>query len=217
MSNSAPPMPSLPPQPQPQRKSRTNAVVIGSAVAVIAAVVATGLFIVNSRDDEKSAATRTADSATSDEVFAGDEEPAEDEREPEDGEPQVFGLYDTVTYNNEVAVSLSKFSRGTSSSTAAPENTPYLKFDVHVRNGGTSTVDTTAFSVNCAYGEDGKEGELVIDSERGLMGGPSTRLLAGRSLTVTWACAVPKAEKTVQIEVSPGFETETAIFTGDEK
>ncbi|GGV46317.1 hypothetical protein [Streptomyces spectabilis] len=129
----------------------------------------------------------------------------------------MFGLDDTVTYRNEVAVSLSKFTRGRSSSTAAPENTPYLKFTVRVENGGTSTVDTTALSVNCAYGEDGKEGELVIDSERGLKGSPSTRLLAGRSLAVTWACAVPESEKTVQIEVSPDFETETAIFTGDVK
>ncbi|WP_030678444.1 hypothetical protein [Streptomyces sp. NRRL B-1347] len=220
MSNTTPPMPSLPPQPQPplQKKSRTNAVIIGSAAAVIAAVVGTGVFVVNSRDDDKkSESTRTTESEASDEVFAEDEEPAEDEPEPEDDEPQVFGLNDTVTYSNDVAVSLSTFSRGTSSSTAAPESTPYLKFDVQVENGGTSTVDTTAFSVNCAYGEDGKEGELVIDSERGLNGGPLTRLLAGRSLTVTWACAVPKAERTVQIEVSPDFETETAIFTGDVK
>ncbi|QEV58649.1 hypothetical protein CP982_07875 [Streptomyces spectabilis] len=51
----------FPPQPQPplQKKSRTNAVIIGSAAAVIAAVVATGVFIVNSRDDDKKA-ERTA-------------------------------------------------------------------------------------------------------------------------------------------------------------
>ncbi|MFI8933506.1 hypothetical protein ACIG3E_38300 [Streptomyces sp. NPDC053474] len=219
MSNTTPPMPSLPPQHQPTRgKRRTNAVVIGSAAAVIATVVATGVFIVNNRDDEKAETSRTADSATSDDVFADDETPADDKAEREDDDDsQVFGLNDTVTYNNEVAVSLSKFSRGTSSATAAPENTPYLKFDVRVENSGTSTIDTTAFSVHCAYGEDSKEGELVIDSERGLDGGPSTRLLAGRALTVTWACAVPKPEKAVQIEVSPDFETETAIFTGEVK
>ncbi|MFD7204372.1 hypothetical protein [Streptomyces sp. NPDC059893] len=218
MSNATPPPPpAFPPQPPPAKKSRTNAVIIGSAAAVIAAIVATGIVVANSRDDGKSSDTASAaESATSDDVVAADEEPAE-EPEPEDTGPEVFGLNDTVTYNNKVEVSLSTFSRRMSSSTAAPENTPYLKFEVRVKNGGTSTIDTTAFSVSCAYGEDGKEGELVIDTERGLNGGPTTRLLAGRSLTVTWGCVLPKSEKTVQIEVSPDFETETAIFTGDVK
>ncbi|MFC9493477.1 hypothetical protein [Streptomyces sp. NPDC056982] len=217
MSNTTPPPPpAFPPQPPPAKKSRTNAAIIGSAAAVIAAIVATGIVVINSRDDAKSSDTASAaNSATSDDVIAADE-PTE-EPEPEDTGPEVFGLNDIVTYNNKVEVSLSKFSRRMSSSTAAPENTPYLKFEVRVKNGGTSTIDTTSFSVSCAYGEDGKEGELVIDSERGVNGGPTTRLLAGRSLTVTWGCVLPKSERTVQIEVSPDFETETAIFTGDVK
>lgn len=220
MSNTTPPPPPTfpPPAPPPAKKGRTNAVIIGSAAAVIAAVVTTGIIVVNSRDDGQSSTTASdaAESATSDDVAAVDDEPTEDPEQEATG-PQVFGLNDTVTYNNKVEVTLSKFSRGTSGPYAAPENTPYLKFAVRVKNGGTSPIDTTSFSVNCSYGEEGKGTDLVIDSDRGMNGGPTTRLLAGRSLTVTWGCVMPKSEKTIQIEVSPDAETETAIFTGDAK
>ncbi|MBW5420285.1 hypothetical protein GKQ77_01700 [Streptomyces sp. BG9H] len=218
MSNTMPPPPPAFPPPPPAKKRNTNAVIIGSAAAVIAAVVATGIVVVNSRDDGRPDTTSAQESATTDDVTTTDEdgEPAEDPA-PEDTGSDTLGLTDTVAYDNDVEVSLAKFSRGTSSVTAAPENTPYLKFEVRVKNGSKSTVDTTALSVNCAYGEEGKEGDLVIDTERGLNGGPSTRLLAGRSLTVEWACAIPKSERSVQIEVSPDFETETAIFTGEVK
>lgn len=218
MSNTTPPpLPAYPPQPEPPKKSRTNLVIIGSAVAVIAAIVATGLVVVNSRDDSsaKKDTSTTAD-ATTDDVVATDEEPADDPEPTETG-TQVFGLNDTVTYENDVEVSLSKFARGTTGQYGEPENAPYVKFAVRVKNGGTSTIDTSQFTANCSYGEDGQTAESVFDSDQGLDGGPSTRLLAGRSITVMWACALPKSEKTIQIEVAPDFETEAAIFTGDVK
>ncbi|MFH8613075.1 hypothetical protein ACH4D5_36975 [Streptomyces sp. NPDC018029] len=222
MSNTTPPPPPQPPAfpPSPPAKRRnTNAVIIGSAAAVIVAVVATGIVVVNSRDDDKKpVSTSAADTAKNDDVVAGEEEPPEEpEPEPESTEPEVSGLGDTVTYVNDVEVSLSKFARGTSSEYGSPENTPYVKFAVTVKNEGKSTIDTSGFTTSCSYGEVGESSESVFDSERGLNGGPDTRLLAGRSITVTWACELPKTEDTIQIEVSPDMETETAIFTGDVK
>ncbi|MGW0837150.1 hypothetical protein [Streptomyces prunicolor] len=51
---STPPMPSMPPNDPSQaaKKSRTNLVIIGSAAAVIAAIVGTGVVVVESRTDE---------------------------------------------------------------------------------------------------------------------------------------------------------------------
>ncbi|MEU6823566.1 hypothetical protein ABZ921_23265 [Streptomyces atriruber] len=225
MSNTMPPPPPVfPPQPPPPpRKGASNAVIIGSAAAVIAAVVATGIVVVNSRDDDKKPeTTSSAKPAAGDDVVAGEEEPVEEESAEEEGsdgeessDGEVAGLDDTVTYDSDVEVQLSKFARGTSSSYGSPENTPYVKFGVRVKNNGKATVDTSAFTASCSYGKDGKSSESIFDTERGLNGGPDTKLLAGRSITVTWACELPKAEKTIQIEVSPDMESESAIFTGD--
>lgn len=40
------------PPPSPHRKNRTNAVIIGSAGALIVAIVGTGIFVTQSRDDD---------------------------------------------------------------------------------------------------------------------------------------------------------------------
>ncbi|QES41736.1 hypothetical protein DEJ49_12575 [Streptomyces venezuelae] len=225
MSNTMPPPPPMyPPQPPPPRRGPSNAVVIGSAAAVIAAVVATGIVVVNSGDDDKKP-EKTASAAASDkadDVVADQEEPAEEteaESEPEGTDGEAAGLNDTVDFREDVQLSLSKFARGTSGPYGSPENTPYVKFVVRVKNNGKSTVDTSMFTASCSYGTAGKSSESIFDSDQGLNGGPDTKLLAGRSLSVTWACALPKAEKTIQIEVSPDMdlEAEAAIFTGDVK
>lgn len=222
MSNTMPPPPPVfPPQPPPPpRKGASNAVIIGSAAAVIAAVVVTGIVVVNSRDDDKKPeTTSSAEPAAGDDVVADEEEQVEEEPAEESegagSDAEVAGLDDTVTYDSDVEVKLSKFARGTSSSYGSPENTPYVRFGVRVKNNGKATVDTSAFTASCSYGKDGKPSESIFDTERGLNGGPDTKLLAGRSITVTWACELPKAEKTIQIEVSPDMESESAIFTGD--
>ncbi|WP_432130607.1 hypothetical protein [Streptomyces tendae] len=57
MSQPTPPMPDFPPPPAP-KKSRTNAIIIGAAVAIIAAIVGTGVVVVqNQNDGSKPAAT----------------------------------------------------------------------------------------------------------------------------------------------------------------
>ncbi|MFD5251479.1 hypothetical protein ACFWM5_01375 [Streptomyces bobili] len=209
-----PPTPPLPPV--PPKKSRTNWIIIGSATAVIAAIVATGIVVAQSSDGGSEGATAdTSESATPvEDTVTAEEEP---EPTPEDTGPDVFTLNDTVEYETGVEVSLSKFTRGVSSEWASPESTPYVKFTVKLVNGGTKTLDATLLSVNCSYGTDGQSSESVFDSEKGLDGGPSTRILAGKSLNVVWGCELPKGESALQVEVAPDFESETAIFTGTVK
>ncbi len=144
-----------------------------------------------------------------------EETPEEEAEETEDASGEPFALTDTVTYENDVEVSLSKFTRGVSSDYASPENTPYVKFAVKVVNGSDSTIDTTGLTVSCAYGDEGQTSESIFDD--GLDGAPMTKLLKGRSITMMWACELPKDETFTQIEVSPDMESEAAIFTGNIK
>ncbi|MFF0794266.1 hypothetical protein [Streptomyces spiralis] len=227
-----PPMPSygppVPPAPQPQAK-RHRTVVIAVAAAVVAAAVSAAVTAGVTGDGDTKAApavtvTETvgdggADAASDDTTApAGDAtDGATDDTTDEDTGGDAYALTDTVTYENDVAVSLSGFRRTVSSEYAAPENTDYVRFTVKIKNSGGKTLDTTGLTVNCSYGEDGHSSESVFDSEHGLDGGPDTKLLAGRSINVPWGCELPKAGKLIQIEVSPDMESESAIFTGTVK
>jgi len=207
-----PPVPPGPP-PTPPKNNRTNAIVIGSAVAVIAAIIGTGIVVVNSRDDDSGPKTTAAKSSTpTEDTVTAAEEP---EPTPSDTGPDVYGLSDGVEYDSGLELALSKFTRATSSSYAAPENTPYVKFTVKIKNGSDATVDTTSMTVSCSYGVDGQSSESIFDD--GLNGSPTTKLLAGRSLSVAWGCELPKGEQVLQVEVTPDYESETAIFTGKVK
>lgn len=211
-----PPMPGFPPAPPaPPKNTKTHTVVIASAAAVVAAVIAATVTAgVTSSDEAKPAPTVTV---TETETVEGADTAADTEPEPADEESSgdSYSLTDTVVYENDVEVSLSKFSRSVSSEYASPENTPYAKFTIKVVNGSGETVDATGMTVNCAYGDEGRESEAVFDE--GLDGLPDTRVLAGRSLSITWGCEIPKKEKYLQVEVSPDFESETSIFAGNVK
>lgn len=209
-----PPMPGFPPP--PPRKNRSNLVIIGSAAAVIAAVVATGVTVNGSSNEAEPGPTVTVTetAAAGDTAAATDETTAPAADNTGDG---VYALDDAVTYENDVEITLSGFTRTVSGQYAEPESTPYVKFTVKIKNGGSKKLDTTLLSVNCSYGTDGKSSEAIFDSESSLGGGPSTQLLPGRSINVPWGCELPKAQKLIQIEVAPDFDSETAIFTGNVK
>ncbi|WP_405994781.1 hypothetical protein [Streptomyces sp. NBC_00986] len=78
---SLPPMPSMPPTPSndpspPAKKPRTNLVIIGSAAAVIAAIVATGFVVTQSRNDgSEPASTANPNAHTEDAVPAEKPDP----------------------------------------------------------------------------------------------------------------------------------------------
>jgi hypothetical protein len=222
MPGYGPPVPP-PPPPVPPGKSRTALIAV--AAAVVAAAVSALVTVGVSGDAEaKPAPTVTvtetaaagADAAESDDAAATDDEEATDSADggEEDG---VYALDDTAVYEPATEVALSGFKRSVTGEYAEPENTPYLQFTVKVKNGGKKALDITQLTVNCSYGKDGKSSDSVFDSEAGLEGGPETKLLPGRSLNVPWGCELPKGERLIQIEVSPDFESDAAIFTGTVK
>ncbi|MEW1646114.1 hypothetical protein [Streptomyces sp. NPDC091219] len=100
---SIPPMPPSMPPP-PARRPRTNLVVIGSAVAVIAAIVVTGTVVVQSRTgDGKPAATDTATATAGPTARDEDNAPA-DQPDPEptysevDADSFTIGLRTTARH-----------------------------------------------------------------------------------------------------------------------
>lgn len=122
-------------------------------------------------------------------------------------------LTEKAVWRNNVAMQIGGFRRGTSSSSAAPSNTSYLRFTITVTNGSDVVLDTGSTSVSCPAGE----GE-VFDTERGLNGSPSGHLLPGKSTSWDTACAFSRSATDVQIEATPyddgpqGYRT--AIFIG---
>ncbi|MEU3412454.1 hypothetical protein ABZ760_14530 [Streptomyces sp. NPDC006658] len=227
-----PPMPGygppVPPPPVPPRKSRTALIAVAAAVvaAAVSALITAGV----DGDAEakpaptvtvtKTAAADDGAEGTGEDATAADDDAenadAADEADSGDAadEDGVYALDDTAVYEPDTEVALFGLKRSVTGEYAEPENTPYLKFTVKVKNGGKKALDVTQLTVNCSYGQDGKSSDSVFDSDAGLDGGPETKLLPGRSLNVPWGCELPKSEKLVQIEVSPDFDSDASIFTG---
>jgi hypothetical protein len=178
-----------------------------ATVIMLAALLTAGATACGTTATSKPA----AGSSAPDEAITPDVEEETPTEEPGD---KSYGLNDTVTYTTGVELGLSKFTRGTSSEYASPENTSYLKFTAKVANRSDSTIDLSAMSISCLYGEDGQQGEQIFDDGLDM---PTTHLRPGKSINVTTACELPKDERYVQIEISPDFESETAIFAGDVK
>ena len=83
--------------------------------------------------------------------------------------------------------------------------------------GYTMDVDDGGHGRGRGRGGESGRGRGRGGDDDGLDGLPDTRILAGRSLTVPWACELPKSETFLQVEVSPDYDSEEAIFTGDVK
>lgn len=122
-------------------------------------------------------------------------------------------LTEKAVWRNNVSMQLSNFRRGTSSSSAAPVNTAYLRFTITLTNKSDAVIDTGATDVTCPIGE----GE-VFDAEKGLNGSADGHLLPGKTTTWETACVFPKSATNAQIEATPyddgpqGYRT--AIFIG---
>ncbi|MFI8536418.1 hypothetical protein ACIGMX_40080 [Streptomyces aquilus] len=230
--NTQPPMPGYnpppgpgyyPPQPPqaPQPPKKTTTVLIAAGAAVVAAVLAAVVTASVTGDGKAEAAptvtvTKTAP-AEGDDTAADDSatDAADSDAPAEDSGDDSYGLDDTIAYDNDVEISLTKITRAVSSEYASPEKTPYAEFTIKIVNKSDKKIDASMMTVNCAYGDEGKEGESIYDD--GLDGLPDTSILAGRSLSVPWGCELPKGESFLQIEVAPDYESETAIFTGKVK
>ncbi|MEU3511190.1 hypothetical protein ABZ733_25535 [Streptomyces longwoodensis] len=210
--------PLFPPPPPPPKRPSTALVAALAAVGAAILSSAVTALVTTSGDDGPEAAPTVTVTETAAAADAADGEGAADTGEEPSADATDDGAYaltDTVAYDSDGEIGLSRFSRGVSNDYASPENTPYAKFTIKVVNNSGKTFDATSLTVSCAYGDEGKESESIFDD--GLDGTPDTSVLAGRSLSFTWGCELPEKEKYLQIEVAPDVESETAIFAGQVK
>jgi hypothetical protein len=195
------------PVPPKAGTGRTVAIVLSAVVGFLLVVGGCAVVFLKAAGDHDHSADRAPAAAPG----PGDapsgampsEEPTHDE---------TAALDEAVTYPNGIEVSLADFSRGVSSSVAAPSDTPYVKFTVKMTNNTNATVDASAMTLVCQHGDQGMEGEQIFD--RGLSGVPESHVRPGRSVSAVVACAMPKDETYLQVEVSPTWETDAAVFAG---
>jgi hypothetical protein len=128
------------------------------------------------------------------------------------GGDQTIGLKSLWTYTDGVTVQLSDFSRHTSSSYAAPSNAPYIKFTVTIDNNSSKTLELGTGEVQCTRGDDGNTSESIFDD--GLDGTPSTHLRPGHEATFKWGCEFHSTDSYLQVEATPAFGYDDAIFAG---
>lgn len=97
---SVPPMPSMPPNepPPPAKKPRTNLVIIGSAVAVIAAIMATGVVVVQSRTDGGKPAAVAKSNAHDEDAVPAEQPTPEPSYSEVDADSFAIGLKTTARH-----------------------------------------------------------------------------------------------------------------------
>jgi hypothetical protein len=129
---------------------------------------------------------------------------------PEDTAPAVEPLSGTWTFTDNVTVTLSRFTRGTTSEVAAPNPyVPYVGFRVTIDNGSHASIDLSETIVNANVA--GNPSEQVFDEN---LDDPSTHLLPKHTLTYKVEFEAPRGAHDLQVEVTPGFDYDAAIFSG---
>jgi hypothetical protein len=125
------------------------------------------------------------------------------------GAQAKFG--ETYSYGDGLQITVSKPAPYRPSQYAACEKgATHLVWTVTVKNGTAEPYDPGGYSDTVQSGQ--SEGSSCFDTAKGLEGEPSTTLLAGR--TVTWKVGFGvENPNDVVMEVRPGFEYESAIFT----
>jgi len=119
----------------------------------------------------------------------------------------------TSTYPDGVAVSLAVPTPYTPSENSFDprDAAAYVAIDVTVTNGGTENYDPATLFLTAQSGDE--PAEQVIDVRQDITGAPQTTVLPGRSVTFPVVFGVADPSDLV-VEVTPGFDYESAIFTG---
>jgi hypothetical protein len=87
-----------------------------------------------------------------------------------------------------------------------------VTFDITVVNGSDEPYDALMTVVNATH--EGRQVSRIYDSGSGGSENPTGTVLPGRSTTFTVALSLEEAVGALQLEVTPGFLGEPAIFTG---
>jgi hypothetical protein len=128
-------------------------------------------------------------------------------------EPATAAFGQRITFDDGLAVEVtapqpyrpSRYSAGHDADRA-------VTFDITVVNGSDEPYDAVTTMVNATHG--GRQVSRIFDSANGGSENPAGTVLPGKSTTFTVALSLPETAGELQLEVSPGFLGEPAIFTG---
>jgi hypothetical protein len=87
-----------------------------------------------------------------------------------------------------------------------------VSFEVTIINGSDQPLDAVAAFVRATHA--GRDAPLIFDSEKGVNGAAQGTVLPGKSITFPIAVSIGKDVAELQIDVSPGFVGDPAIFSG---
>lgn len=139
---------------------------------------------------------------------------ASDTEEPEDSNLAKVGQ--TATADDGVEFSVTRLQRGRVSDTAAGgrPGDPAVIVTVRVKNGSKARMDLSEIDVIARLGKDGREAEQVYQGD--FAGSPSGTLPPGRTSTSRYMFAGKTSGelRTVSVELSPGWEYDSATFEG---
>jgi hypothetical protein len=130
---------------------------------------------------------------------------------PKPTTPSSYTFGETVTWEKGVEVTVSApAAYKPSKYVTVPSGTSPIVLTITLKNGGTEAFDPGLVYTTASSGS--SEAESIFDSAAGLTGGPSTKVLPGK--TVTWKegfAVLNPADVTV--EITPGMSYDSAIFT----
>jgi hypothetical protein len=181
-----------------------------AASAATAAVVLAGCSTESGSTGEETSGNN-APAATAEETEdAAAEESADEPAEDSEAANPVFG--ETYVYENGLSVTVGIPTEFTPSDSAAfPEDaTSFLQFEVKIVNGTGDEYDPALFTTTMQSGN--TEAGEVFDSAQGFEGAPFTPLLDGRESVFIIGYGVTDPNDLV-MQVSPGFEYDSALFT----
>ena len=141
-----------------------------------------------------------AESSAADDQAA---EPAADESSADQDAAAKFGSAYTYQDGLSVTVSAPKAFTPSESAAVTGNSDSFVKLEVRIVNKTGKTVDPSMFTASVQ--SNNEEGEEVFDSEGGLEGAPSTKLLNGRESKFTIGYGIV-------MEVNPDFDHEAVMF-----
>ncbi|TWF76572.1 hypothetical protein FHX44_112465 [Pseudonocardia hierapolitana] len=87
-----------------------------------------------------------------------------------------------------------------------------VSFEITIVNGSDQPLDTATAIVRATHS--GRDAPLIFDLQNGMKGPPQGTVLPGKSITFPVAVSIGKDVADLQIDVSPGFVGDPAIFSG---
>jgi hypothetical protein len=129
----------------------------------------------------------------------------------------AFGADHGAEWNDKVQASVLSVVRYTPSKNAAGTHAGQvgIKVTVKITNNSSAQLDLTLSRVKVKSGANGTQADLIIDLENNLGLGFEGSVAAGHSATADYAFSVPQGDLgKIDVEVSPDFDYDSAIFEG---